>query len=229
MSELVLYDYASSGNCLKVRILLTHLQRAHRKVAIDILGGDTLTPVFGDLNPLRQVPVIQDDDKVMFESNAILWYLADGTALLPEAPVERAEVIRWLIYEQGPVARGIAGLRFRLATGLLRPGELEAEMRSREGGDALAMMDHHLMDHAFLVADTYTIADIACYAYVHVAYEAGFDMIEFPAVSRWLMRIEKRPGFVNDLQPLPPRAGGHLDRSIYARVPASNSRQGEKP
>jgi glutathione S-transferase len=214
MSDLVLHDYAASPNCLKVRILLGHIGRPYRRRPVDIFGGETLGAAFATLNPARQVPVLETRDGVLVQSGAILWYLAAGTAYLPFRPADQGQVVRWLLFEQDSVS-AIAGLRFRLQAGLLSGGDRDAQRRRRDGDLALRTLDDHLRARPFLVADAYTIADIACYAYVHVADEAGHDLAQYPAVVGWLRRIEATPGFHNDLVPLPGNARPGRGLSIY--------------
>src|SRR5204862_2113254 len=125
-----LYAYPASANCLKVRILLAQLGLAHDRVEVDVFDGDTLTDEFARLNPHRSTPVLElPDGRALIESNAILWYLAAGTPLLPEDPFEQAEVCRWLIYEQSDVVPGIGGLRFRLVNGRVDTGGAAADGR----------------------------------------------------------------------------------------------------
>jgi glutathione S-transferase len=211
-----LYDYAASANCYKARLLLAQLGREYERVPIDIFGGDTLTCEFHDINPARSTPVLETDDgRFLQESNAILWYLADGTPFLPDDPFERAHVLKWLILEQTDVMPGIGGLRFRLLTGRLAPDEPAAVRRRELGLDALAMLDAHLEGREFFVGDRYSIADISLYAYTHTAPEAGYELARYPAMSAWLRRVEQQPGFMNDLEPYPPNARPGAGRSTY--------------
>jgi glutathione S-transferase len=211
-----LYDYAASANCYKVRLLLAQLGRAYERVAVDIFDGDTLTPEFARLNPHRSTPVLQlPDGCVLIESNAILWYLASGTPFLPTDPFDQAEVCRWLIYEQSDVMPTIGGLRFRLITGRFSPDSEAAEQRRRGAHDTLASLDGHLQVREFLVAERYTIADIAVFAYSHVAEEAGVETSPYPSFNAWLERVEAQPAFVDDLEPYPPNASVLAGRSIY--------------
>src|SRR3954468_7969276 len=130
MTRLRLYDYVASANCYKARLLLAQLGRDYERVPVDIFDGDTLTDEFARLNPHRSTPVLElDDGRTLIESNAILWYLAAGTPLLPDDPFEQAEVSRWLIYEQSDVMPMIGGLRFRLVTGRLAPDSDAAQAR----------------------------------------------------------------------------------------------------
>ena len=211
-----LYDYVASANCLKARLLLSQLGREYERVPVDIFGGDTLACEFADINPARSTPVLETDDgRFIQESNAILWYLAEGTAFLPDDPFERAHALKWLILEQSDVMPGIGGLRFRLLTGRLAPDDPAAAERRALGEDALAMLEAQLEDADFFVGNRYSIADVALYAYTHTAAEAGFDLGRYPAVDSWLRRVEQHPGFVNDLEPYPPNARPGAGRSTY--------------
>ena len=213
---LKLYDYVASGNCYKVRLLLAQLGRPYERIPIDIFGGDTLTPEYAEKNPARATPLLElEDGRFLSESNAILFYLARGTAFLPEERSELAEVVRWLIFEQTDVMMTMGGLRFRLLTGRLAPDDPEA-VRRREGAEAaLALLDQRLSEHDFLAADRYTIADISNYAYGHVAAEAGLDLDAYPAVQAWLARVAAQPGYMNDLEPYPDNARPGAGRSVY--------------
>jgi glutathione S-transferase len=213
--ELRLYDYAASANCLKARLLLAQLERPYERVPVDIFAGDTLTDEYAAINPARSTPVLQiGDSTYLSESNAILVYLAGGTPLLPDDSLRRAEVVRWLILEQTEVMPSLGGLRFRLVTGRLAAEDRDAMRRRKLGEATLAALDLHLRTRDFLV-DAYSIADIAVYAYTHVAPEAGYELAAYPAVERWLARVEAQPHFVNDLVPYPENARLGASRSIY--------------
>ncbi len=211
-----LYDYASSANCYKARLLLAQLDLPYERMPIDIFGGDTLTEEFAAKNPARSTPVLETDDgRYLQESNAILWYLAEGTEFLPDDSFERAHVLKWLILEQTDVMPGIGGLRFRLLTGRWSPDQPEANQRRKLGLAALAMLDAHLAERRFFVGERYTIADISLFGYTHTAPDAGFDLGRFPAVTAWLRRVEQQPRFMNDLQPYPSNAAPGAGSSIY--------------
>jgi glutathione S-transferase len=211
-----LHDYPSSGNCYKVRLLLAQLGLDYERVNVDIFDGDTLTEEFGRLNPARQTPVLETDaGDVLLESNAILFHLAEGTELLPDDPVERAHVLRWLLYEQAEIVPSIGSLRVRLAAQVLQPDSPGAVSRKATGTAVLRLLDDHLREHTYLVGERYTIADIAVYAYVHVAGEAGLELADHPAVQAWIARVEAAPGHLNDLQPVPPDTRFGMGRSIY--------------
>jgi glutathione S-transferase len=211
-----LYDYAASGNCYKVRLLLAQLGREYERVAVDIFDGGTLTDEFAALNPQRSTPVlVLPDGRALVESNAILWYLAAGTPYLPEDAVGQAEVCRWLIYEQTDVMFMIGGLRFRLLTNRFAPDSDAARERLAGAHEVLGILDRHLDDRPLLAADRYTIADIAVFAYSHVAEEAGIDTAPYGRFRDWLGRVAAQPGFVDDLEPYPPNAAVLAGRSIY--------------
>jgi glutathione S-transferase len=213
--SLRLYDYTASANCLKVRMLLAQLEQPYERVPVDIFAGDTLTDEYAAINPARSTPVLQiGASTYLSESNAILVYLADGTPLFPDDALRRAEVVRWLILEQTDVMPSLGGLRFRLLTGRLAAEDRDALRRRKLGDAALAALDRHLHARDFLV-DTYSIADIAVYAYTHVAPEAGYELAAYPAVERWLERVEEQPRFVNDLAPYPENARPGASTSIY--------------
>jgi glutathione S-transferase len=211
-----LYDYVASANCYKPRLLLAQLELPYERVPIDIFGGDTLTDEFAAKNPARSTPVLETDDgRYLQESNAILWYLAEGTDFLPDDPFERGHVLKWLILEQTDVMHGIGGLRFRLLTGRWTPEQPEAKTRRNIARGALTMLEEHFSGRMFAVDERYTIADVSLYGYTHTAPDAGFDLREFRAVGAWLRRVEQTPRFMNDLQPYPANAAAGAGRSIY--------------
>lgn len=211
-----LHDYAGSCNCYKVRLALAQLGLAYERVPVDIFAGETLTPGFARLNPARMTPVLETDDGgVLPESAAILTYLAAGTPLLPSGRFARAEVVRWLVWEQTDVIPAIAGLRFRLLTGRLRPEDPDAVGRARWAGEVLRLLEDHLAGRELLVGGGYTIADIAVYGYVHRAHEAGIDLAPYPAVRAWIGRVEAQPGHMEDVEPYGANAAPGAGRSIY--------------
>ena len=214
--NLRLYDYPASANCYKARLLLAQLGLEYERVHVDIFDGGTLTDEYGLLNPHRSTPVLQlPDGRTLIESNAILWYLAAGTPFLPDDAFAQAEVCRWLIYEQSDVMPLIGGLRFRLITGRWTRETDEAQRRHAGAHEALAIVDRHLADRTFLVGDRYSIADIAVFAYAHVAEEAEIDTTAYPQFGAWLDRVRAQPGFVDDLEPYPPNASVAAGKSIY--------------
>ena len=211
-----LHDYAASGNCYKVRLLLAQLGREYERVPVDIFAGDTLTDHFGRLNPVRETPVLEEEGAdPLPESNAILLHLAEGTDYLSDDPAERAQTLRWLFWEQSEVIPALAGLRFRLMTGRLAPDAPGAERRRAGAHSVLGVLANHLDGRQFMVGERYSVADISLYAYVSVAHEAGLDLREHPAIGDWLERVEGTPGFMNDFEPYPPNSQVGQSRSIY--------------
>ena len=207
-----LYDYAASANCYKVRLLLAQLGVEYERVAVDIFGGDTLTDEFAAINPARTTPVLEDPPGTFLqESNAILLHLARGTPFLPDD----AQVYRWLFYEQADVVPTMGGLRFRLITGRLSSDEPEAARRRDGAYEVLELLDVHLAAREFFVAETYSVADIGLFGYVHVAHEAGLELERYSSLRAWLMRVQEQPGYMNDLEPYPPNSHVGASRSIY--------------
>jgi glutathione S-transferase len=193
-----LYDFPDSGNGYKVRLLLHRLAIPFELVEVDILKGETRTPDFLARNPNGRIPVLElDDGTCLPESNAILAYLAEGTPYLPDTRLDRARVLQWMFFEQYSHEPNIATVRFWLKHDRLTP-EREAMLpgRREQGYAALAVMEVHLSGRPFLVADRFTIADIALYAYTHVAGEGGFDLSGYPAVRAWLGRVAGQDGHV---------------------------------
>ena len=209
-----LFDYHASGNCYKVRLALAQLGLPYERVPVDIFAGETLTDEFARLNPARSTPVlVPDPGPPLAESNAILLHLAEGTPLLPGDPADRAQVYRWLFFEQADLIPAIAGLRFRVLTGRLEPDAPDAQARRRAGDELLGLLADHLTDSEFLVGSGYSVADIAVYAYVHVAGDAAFTLPD--AVRSWIERVEAQPRFMNDLEPYPANARPGVSVSIY--------------
>lgn len=211
-----LYDYAASGNCYKVRLLLALLDLPYERVPIDIFAGDTLTPAFASLNPVRETPVLElDSGETISQSNAILWYLAEGTAYLPGDWLDRAHVVQWLSFEQERIMSGIGGARFRRLTGRAALDPAADAARFETGLAALRVLDAHLANRRFLVGESCSIADLSAFAYTHVADDAGFGLAGFPAVGAWLERERDLPGFMDDQELYPQNARPGEGRSIY--------------
>lgn len=193
-----LYDYLPSGNGYKVRLLLTQLGIPFERIEFDIVQGETRTPEFLAKFPNGRIPAIEfDDGRRLFESNAILWYFADGTPLLPEDRFVRAQVLQWFFFEQYNHEPNIASRRY-----LVMHPQVRDERRAlmdrmlRLGNDALAVMEAHLKANEWFVGGCYSIADIALYAYTHVAGEGGYDLAPYPAIRAWLARVSARPGHI---------------------------------
>ena len=211
-----LYDYPASCNCYKTRLLLAQLGRSYERVPIDIFNGETLTDEYAAMNPARTTPVLETDDgRFLPESNAILFYLAQGTPFLPEDPLERAEVVRWLVYEQTDVIPTMGGLRFRLLVGRLTPDDPDAVRRKEGALEVLRLLDDYLATRDFFVGDRYTIADVAIYGYTHVAHEARIDMQPYTNLCAWFKRVEQQPGYVEDVEPYGANAAPGAGRSLY--------------
>ncbi len=193
-----LYDYFDSGNGYKARLALAQLAIPYRLIAVDIEKGETRTPEFLAMNPNGRIPLlVLENGTHLAESNAILCYLAEGTALMPQEAVDRALVLQWLFFEQYNHEPNVATARYWLRHGHLTPAREPLFAQKRLAGyAALALMDRHLAQHDFLVAGRYSIADIALYAYSHVAEQGGFDLARFPAVTAWLDRVRAQPGHV---------------------------------
>jgi glutathione S-transferase len=192
----LLYNSAVSGNCYKVRLLAAQLGHKLDLRELDVIDRSNRMEVLGELNPALRVPtLILDDGRPLAESNAILWYLGDGTEYVPTDAYERAQVLQWLFFEQYSHEPYIAVARFWAIAGITPP-DSEAEAKRRGGTAALRAMEGHLDGREFLVAERYTIADIALYAYTHVAPEGGFDLEPYPAIRAWLDRVAAQPGHI---------------------------------
>jgi len=193
---MLLYDSRVSGNCYKVRLLLAQLGLDYERRELDVVDRSNRKEVLGDLNPGLRVPtLVLDDGRSLGESGAILSYLADGTALVPEDPYERAQVLQWMFFEQYSHEPYVAVARFWLTKGVEVDPETLAE-RQRVGYLAFDAMEGHLAGREYLAAERYSIADIALYAYTHVADEGGFHLAAYPAIRTWLGRVAAQPGHV---------------------------------
>jgi glutathione S-transferase len=196
--SIVLYDNPVSGNCYKVRLILGLLGIEFERRELSVVDRSSREEVLGGLSPSLNVPtVVLDDGRPLAESNAILWYFADGTSYLPDDPYERAQVLQWMFFEQYKHEPAIAVVRFWVAYADDPPPPAEIEARRAAGRAALDAMERHLDSHDYLVAERFTIADIALYAYTHVAPEGGFDLESYPAVNAWLERVAAQPGIVS--------------------------------
>ena len=193
----LLYDNPASGNCHKVRLILGLLGIEFERRELSVVDHSNRAAVLGGLSPSLNVPtVVLEDGRPLAESNAILWYFADGTAYLPDDPYERAQVLQWMFFEQYKHEPAIAVVRFWVSISEDPPPTVEIEAKRAAGHAALAAMERHLADHGYFVGERLTIADIALYAYTHVAPEGGFDLGPYPAVREWLERVEAQPGIV---------------------------------
>lgn len=193
-----LHNNVMSGNSYKVRLLLRQLGLPYEDVAVDIFKGESRSPGFLKINPSGQTPVLELDDGTMLpESNAILCYLAEGSELAPNHPIDRAHLLRWMFFEQNALMPNIGWARF-IRRWLPEDHPLRQRLPALDegGAAALGVMERFLDGRGFFVGDRYTIADIALYGYAHTAPEAGFDLASCPAVSAWMGRVRAQPGHV---------------------------------
>lgn len=198
-----LYDYLPSQNAYKVRVLLNHLGIEYETVPVSIFEGAGKQPAFLAKNPTGAVPVLElEDGRTLPESNAILWYLAQGTSYLPEDAWLQAQVARWLFFEEDYVQNGIASLRHWTMTGKLSRRSAEAiEGKRKLSLKTLAILDAWLAEREFLVECGYTIADMAMYAYVGFAHEADQPIEAYPRVAAWIDRVRAQPRFLQTVHP----------------------------
>jgi glutathione S-transferase len=194
-----LYSMQRSGNSYKVRLALALLGIHYRLVEVDILTGESRTPEFLAKNPNGQVPLLEvAPGRYIAESNAIIWHLVSGSRLRPADRIDRAQALQWMFFEQHSLEPNIGAAYFWLT--LVKGGrELQQhalEEWMEEGYRSLGVMENHLKHHRYFVADRYTVADIALYAYTHVAHECDFDLTTFPAIRAWLDRVADEPGHI---------------------------------
>ena len=192
-----LYDSLISGNGYKIRLLLSMLGRACDRIEVDILRGESRTPDFLALNPDGRIPLlVLDDGRALAESNAILYYLANGTPYFPSDKFTQASVVQWMCFEQYSHEPYIAVARFWREHLDMTP-EREAALAEKtiQGNKALDVMEGHLDDRDWFAGDVLSIADMALYAYTHVADEGGFNLAPYPAIRGWLGRIASAPGY----------------------------------
>ena len=193
-----LYHYHPSGNCYKIRLLLNQLKLPYERVEVDILNGESRTPEFLAINSNGRIPVLEVDGQYLPESNAALFYLASGTPLLPADRMGQAQVLRWMFFEQYSHEPFIATIRFWVAfQHSAEKNAAEIQRRMPLGYAALGVMEEHLRHNDYFVNNSYSIADIALYAYTHVADEGGFELERFPHLQAWLARIRQQPGYLS--------------------------------
>jgi glutathione S-transferase len=198
-----LYSMQLSGNSYKVRLLLARLGVVYRQIEVDILKGETRTPAFLAKNPDGHIPLLElEDGRRLAESNAILAYLAEGTGYFSGDAFQRAQVLRWMFFEQHSHEPALAAARFWLS--LVKGGRdlrtHDVDQWMEKGYEALSLMERHLTAHDFFAGERTSIADLALYAHTHVAPEGDFDLGGFPAVTDWLARIASEPGHVGIMQ-----------------------------
>jgi glutathione S-transferase len=205
---ITIYGYSPSGNCHKLRMLFAHLGREHRWIDTDSAHGATRTPEYLAKNPNGRVPIIElDDGRIMAESNAILYWLAEGTKYFSGDSWQRAQTLAWMFFEQYSHEPFIAVARFICGwTPLDSPRRAELAKLRERGYQALGVMEKHLATHAWFSGADYGIADIALFAYTHCAADGGFDLGAYPRVRTWLDRVRAEPGFV----PMPPYAAENV-------------------
>lgn len=199
--KLILHEYTQSGNCYKIRLTAALVGRSLERCEYDILKGETRTAEFlANVNANGRIPVLQIGERLLPESNAACFYLADGSHLIPSDRFERADMLHWMFFEQYNHEPNVATLRFWL--GFVGEQNLSDAQRAQIGpkraaGDAaLKLMDQHLAKRDWFVGDSITLADIALYAYSHVANAGGFEMKQYPAIGRWLDRVAAQPNYV---------------------------------
>ncbi|MBR9884404.1 MAG: glutathione S-transferase family protein [Oceanospirillales bacterium] len=196
-----LYDDPISGNGYKARLILSLLSIPYKYVPLDILKGETRTNDFLQKNLNGRIPVLETDSgEHLAESNAILFYLAQGTPYWPTDRYSQAQVMQWMFFEQYSHEPNIATPRFWLKCKVLEDTTCNREQLAKKqeaGRAALSVMDKHLENRTFFVGDQYSIADIALYAYTHVAEEGGFNLSDYPSVETWLSRVSSHPKHVS--------------------------------
>ena len=195
---MLLYDSPVSGNCYKVRLLLAHLGVDVERREVDVVDRSNRRELLGDLNPALRVPtLVLDDGRPLAESNAILWYFGERTRFVPEDRYRRGQVLQWLFWEQYEHEPALAVARFLKSYGG-RPELWEARRAelTKQGLRVLGTMEAHLGEREWLVGDSMTLADLALYAYTHVADEGGFSLGAYPAIVAWLERVAAQPGHV---------------------------------
>jgi glutathione S-transferase len=198
-----LYDNLGSGNGYKVRLLLRQLGIPFERIEVDIYAGESRTPEFLRMNPLGRIPVLEHaPGRYLAESGAILWFLAEGTPFLPEDKLLRAQVLGWMFFEQNSHESSIAVVRnWKLHFEITGDMRVQLIRLEANGYAALDAMERHLAQAPYFVGGTYGIADIALYAYTHVAHEGGFDLGRYAAIRAWLKRVRGQPGHTPITQP----------------------------
>jgi glutathione S-transferase len=201
MSGLILHEDARSGNCYKIRLTAAHVGIELERRNYDIMKGETRTPEFlRDVNANGRIPVLQDDDRFLTESNAICFFLANGSALIPDGHYDQADMLRWMFWEQYNHEPNIATMRFWMRfvglDALTDAQRVQISSKREAALAALDLMDRHLAERKYFVADAFSLADICLFAYTHVADEANFDLEAYPAIVRWMERIMTMKGHV---------------------------------
>ena len=194
---MLLYESKVSGNCYKVRLVLARLGLEYKSRELSVVDRSDREEVIGELNPALRVPtLVLDDGRPLAESGAIMWYFAEGTPLVPDERYERAQMLQWLFFEQYSHEPYVAVARFWVSYAGGPPSAEALAAKQRGGYAALDAMERHLRGRSFLVGERLTLADIALYAYTHVAGEGGFELDGHPAIGAWLERVAAEPGHV---------------------------------
>jgi glutathione S-transferase len=198
-----LYNFPPSGNCYKIRLLLTQLGIPFEQIDVNLLQHETKLPEFLQKNPNGKVPVLEiSPETFLVESNSILLYLAEGTVFLPAAKIDRTQVTQWLFFEQFSLGVNLSRPRFWIS--IAKQADQFAqfiEYHQRQGNAALQVLEQHLADRSFAVGEQYTIADIALYAYTHMAEQGGYEMSQFPKIGEWCDRVRSQPKYIAIDQP----------------------------
>lgn len=194
-----LYEYASSGNCYKIRLAMSALELVYERIAIDITKGESRTDEFLKMNPNGRIPLLEiENGTYLPESNAALWYLASNSSLLPSSRLGQAQVLQWMFFEQYSHEPFIATSRYWISV-LNAEDEYKAQLEEKrpKGYAALDVMERHLQENVYFVGNRYSIADIALYAYTHVAHEGGFSLSNYSAINKWCERIKDTKNYVS--------------------------------
>ena len=192
-----LYNFQSSGNCYKIRLLMNQLGIEYESIEVNILQSESRTEEFLTINPNGRVPVLQVGEKYLPESNAAIWYLAEGSKFIPTDRFERAQALQWMFFEQYSHEPYIATLRFWISILKDKQANLnQIEQRMPLGYAALNVMESHLKDRDFFAGNAYSVADIALYAYTHVAEEGEYDLSTYKHIKRWFSRIESQAAYI---------------------------------
>jgi glutathione S-transferase len=201
MSGPILHEFPLSGNCYKIRLTAAHVGIKLERKSYDIMKGETRTPEFlRDVNANGRIPVLQDGDRFLTESNAICFYIANGSKLVPDGHFDQADMLRWMFWEQYSHEPNLATLRYWLRNvgldAMTDVQRMQVPSKRENGLHALDLMDKHLAERKWFVADQFSLADICLFAYTHVADEADFDLEAYPEIVRWMERIMTMDGHV---------------------------------
>ncbi|MGB3534011.1 MAG: glutathione S-transferase family protein [Microcoleaceae cyanobacterium] len=199
---LKLYEYPPSGNCYKIRLLLTQLDITFERIPLDIVKRETRTAEFLQKNPNGKIPLLEiEPGKYLPESNAIIYYFSQNTPFFPKDTFEQAQVMQWMFFEQYSHEPNIATSRYWISVlGKAEEYKEALQQKHKAGNQALSIMEEHLKQHEFFVGNSYSIADICLFAYTHVADEGGFDLNQFPAIKAWIKRVKEQPKYLSITQ-----------------------------